>query len=84
MALFDQFVLSLCLNPGLNHTLAVKGAMASGIIPAARMKLRIIIWMGFVELLRPFSFFFFIVLFFVGNFGFNVQELVNGALPSSL
>lgn len=82
MALFDQLVLFLCLNPGFNLTLAVKGTMASGIIHAARMKLCIVIWMGFVEVLRPFPFFFFIVLFLIGNFGFNVEELVKGALLS--
>lgn len=58
--------------------------MASGIMFAARSELCIVIWMGFVKLLRSISFLFFIIIFFLGYLGFNVKKFVKGALLSWL
>ena len=82
MALLDQSVLFLCLNPWLDLPLMIEGTMASGIMFAARSELCIVIWMGFVKLLRSISILFFIIIFFLGYLGFNVKKFVKGALLS--
>lgn len=62
----------------------IEGTMALGIMLVAISKLCIVIWTGFIKLLRSFLILYIIYIIFIRYFGFDVEKVIKKAFPSWL